>query len=73
MNRPVCVLQTQLQSLSATIGIRVPEVAVGGRWRPDAVGLPALRRERLRVEAGVLQMREGVLQIMRIVSITSAI
>ena len=38
-----------------------------------AVGLPALRRERLRVEAGVLQMRAGVFQIMRIVSITSAI
>ena len=42
MNRPVCVLQTQIKSLSATIGIRVPEVAVGGRWRPDlrAFGIP---------------------------------
>ncbi len=35
-------LQTQIKSLSATIGIRVPEVAVGGRWRPDlrAFGIP---------------------------------
>ena len=31
-----------MKSLSATIGIRVPEVAVGGRWRPDlrAFGIP---------------------------------